>query len=95
MIRDGQRQPFPGNIIPKAESMTWPKNCSPIIVSAPSYSSQNLAGNPVTTDNYDQYGGRVDVNLNAKNSLFGQYVNENSPSHVNAACFLLRVMVFR
>jgi len=53
-----------------------------------SYAAQNLAGNPVTTDNYDQDRGRIDVNLNANNNIFGQYVNENSPT-VDAALFPL------
>jgi hypothetical protein len=79
----GQRQPFSGNVIPLARINDMAKKLLAYYLSAPSYSSQNLAGNPVTTDNYNQYGVRVDVNLNAKNSLFGQYVYENSPSHNN------------
>jgi hypothetical protein len=84
----GLRKPFPGNVIPESRINSMVAKLLAYYVSAPSYSSQNLAGNPVTTDNYDQYGGRVDVNLNAKNALFGQYVNENSPT-VDAALFPL------
>jgi Carboxypeptidase regulatory-like domain len=80
----GQRLPFAGNVIPAARINDMAKKLLAYYVSAPSYSSQNLAGNPVTTDNYNQYGGRVDANLNARNSLFGQYVYENSPTHNNA-----------
>ena len=84
----GKREAFTGNIIPPGRINDMAKKLLAYYVSAPSYTSQNLVGNPVTTDNYDQYGGRVDVNLNAKNTLFGQYVNENSPT-VNAALFPL------
>jgi hypothetical protein len=84
----GKREPFSGNIIPSDRINDMAKKLLAYYVSAPSYSSQNLVGNPVTTDNYDQYGGRIDVTLNAKNTLFGQYVNENSPT-VNAALFPL------
>ena len=84
----GQRQPFAGNVIPAGRINDMAKKLLAYYVSAPSYASQNLVGNPVTTDNYDQYGGRVDVNLNTKNNLFGQYVKENSPTQ-NAALFPL------
>ena len=84
----GKRMPFQGNIIPPGSINDMAKNLLAYYVSAPSYGNQNLAGNPVTTDNYDQYGGRVDVNLSAENILYGQYVNENSPT-VNAALFPL------
>jgi hypothetical protein len=84
----GERQPFVGNIIPKGSINDMAKKLLAYYVSTPSYSSQNLVGNPVTTDNYDQYGGRIDATLNAKNTLFGQYVYENSPT-VNAALFPL------
>jgi hypothetical protein len=84
----GLRQPFEGNIIPPDRINDMAKKLLPYYVSAPSYAPQNLVGNPVTTDNYDQYGGRVDVNLNAKNSLFGQYVKENSPT-INGSLFPL------
>jgi hypothetical protein len=84
----GKRQPFQGNVIPPDRINDMAKKLLAYYVSVPSYSPQNLVGNPVTTDNYDQYGGRVDVNLGAKNNMFGQYVNENSPT-VNAALFPL------
>ena len=84
----GERQPFAGNIILPGRINDMAKKLLGYYVSAPTFGSQNLAGNPVTTDNYDQYGGRVDANLNARNVLFGQYVNENSPT-VNAALFPL------
>jgi hypothetical protein len=84
----GLRHPFAGNIIPKGQINEMATKLLAYYISAPSYSTQNLVGNPVTTDNYDQYGGRVDVNLNSKNNLYGQFVNENSPT-VNAALFPL------
>lgn len=84
----GLRQPFPGNVIPENRINSMATKLLAYYVSAPGYATQNLMGNPVTTDNYDQYGGRVDVNINAKNALYGQYVNENSPT-VDAALFPL------
>ena len=84
----GLRQPFAGNIIPEKRINSMATDLLAYYLSAPSYAAQNLIGNPVTIDNYDQYGGRVDVNINAKNALYGQYVNENSPT-VNAALYPL------
>jgi hypothetical protein len=84
----GKRQPFAGNVIPSARINDMAKKLLAYYVSAPHYGNQNLVGNPVTTDNYDQYGARIDVNLNSANILFGQYVHENSPT-VNAALFPL------
>jgi len=48
--------------------------------SATTYSTQNLTGNPRTTDNYDQYGTREDWTISPHHSLFAQYVHENSPT---------------
>jgi hypothetical protein len=84
----GLRKQFAGNIIPRKRINDMAKKLLAYYVSSSSYAPQNLVGNPVTTDNYDQYGGRVDITLNAKNALFGQYVNENSPT-VDGALFPL------
>ena len=84
----GKRQAFPGNIIPQDRINDMARKLLAFYISAPGYGNQNLVGNPVTTDNYDQYGVRIDANIDAKNSLFGQYVHENSPT-VNAALFPL------
>ncbi|MDR3726578.1 MAG: carboxypeptidase-like regulatory domain-containing protein [Terracidiphilus sp.] len=84
----GKRQPFAGNIIPTSRINSMATKLLSYYKSAASYSAQNLVGNPVTTDNYDQYGGRIDTNLGSRNTLFGQYVNDNSPT-VNAALFPL------
>jgi hypothetical protein len=82
----GRREPFAGNIIPPSRINTMAKALLAYYIPAARYGPQNLVGNPKTTDNYDQFGGRADVNLNSKNSLFAQYVYENSPT-VNAALF--------
>lgn len=82
----GKREPFRGNIIPSARINSMAKALLDYYVPATHYGPQNLAGNPKTTDNYDQFGGRVDLNLNSRNSLFAQYVYENSPT-TNAALF--------
>ena len=82
----GKRQPFTANIIPSGRINPMAQALLAYYISAPHYGSQNLAGNPKTTDNYDQFGGRIDANLGTRNSLFGQYVHENSPT-VNASLF--------
>ena len=84
----GKRQPFAGNVIPSARINDMARKLLAYYVSAPHYGNQNLVGNPVTTDNYDQYGARIDVNVSSGNNLYGQYVHENSPT-VNAALFPL------
>jgi hypothetical protein len=80
----GKRQPFAGNIIPPSRINSMAKALLAYYIPAQSYGPENLAGNPMTTDNYDQFGVRVDVNLNEKNTLFGQYVKENSPTVIAA-----------
>jgi hypothetical protein len=82
----GMRQPFAGNLIPSARINAMSKALLAYYVSAPRYGAQNLVGNPKTTDNYDQFGGRVDITVNARSTLFTQFVHENSPT-VNAALF--------
>lgn len=76
----GKRQPFPGNIIPADRINPMAKELLAYYVPAATYGTQNLSGTPMTTDNYDQFGGRVDIILNTKNNLFAQYVHENSPT---------------
>lgn len=82
----GKRQPFVGNIIPQDRINPMSKALLAYYVPATTYGSMNLSGNPNTTDNYDQYGGRVDMVLNQKHTLFTQYVHENSPT-VNGSLF--------
>lgn len=82
----GKRQPFAGNIIPQNRINAMSKALLAYYVPASTYGPLNLSGNPMTTDNYDQYGGRVDMVLNQKHSLFLQYVHENSPT-VNGTLF--------
>lgn len=82
----GKRQPFVGNIIPENRINPMAKALLAYYVPATTYGPVNLSGNPKTTDNYDQYGGRVDMVLNDKHTLFTQYVHENSPT-VNGSLF--------
>lgn len=84
----GTRQPFEGNLIGAGRLNSMAKALMAYYVSAPTYASENLVGNPVTTDNYDQWGTRVDWNVNARHSMFGEYVHENSPTK-DAALFPL------
>jgi len=76
----GTRQPFQGNIIPANRINAMATKLLAYYHAAASYGPENVVGNPPTTDNYDQFGGRVDVTLNTANSLFSQFVRENSPT---------------
>lgn len=82
----GLRRPFQNNQVGPINSMA--QSLLAYYLPGARYGTQNLVGNPKTTDNYDQYGGRIDFNLNSKNSLYGQYVKENSPT-VDANLFPL------
>ncbi len=84
----GKRQPFPENVIPANRINSMATKLLAYYQSAASYGPENVVGNPKTTDNYDQFGGRLDVNLDSKNNLFGQFVRENSPI-VDAGLFPL------
>lgn len=84
----GTRQPFEGNIVDPSRINSMAKALLAYYVSAPKYGAENLQGNPVTTDNYDQWGTRVDWLVNAKHAVFGEFVRENSPTR-NAALFPL------
>ncbi len=76
----GQRQAFEGNIIPQDRINPMAADLMAYYLPGASYGPENIVGNPPTTDNYNQFGGRVDVNLSRKHTLFGQYVHENSPT---------------
>ncbi len=82
----GKRQPFVGNIIPQERINAMSKALLAYYVPANTYGPMNLSGNPKTIDNYDQYGGRFDIVLNQKHTLFAQYTHENSPT-VNGTLF--------
>lgn len=82
----GKRQPFIGNIIAPERINAMSKALLAYYVPATAYGPNNLSGNPNTVDNYDQYGGRVDMVLNQKHTLFTQYVHENSPT-INGSLF--------
>ena len=76
----GKRQAFPGNVIPSDRINSMAKELLAYYQSAPMLGAENVQGNPRTTDNYDQAGGRVDVSLSQKHTLFAQYIYENSPT---------------
>lgn len=84
----GLRQPFEGNVIDPARINSMAKALMAYYVAAPTYAKENLVGNPTTTDNYDQWGTRVDWNVSPRNTVFGEYVHENSPTK-NGALFPL------
>ena len=85
----GPRTPFPGNIIPAARFSTVAKS----LIAFPYWAAPNVAGNANngTTGNYrtyaksggsnDQYTGRLDYKLTAKDNLFGRYTQWNSANN--------------
>lgn len=77
----GQRQAFPDNIIPADRINSMADKLLAYYLAGSSYNTRplNVSGDPRTTDRSDQFGGRVDVNLGANTTLFGQYVREDSP----------------
>ena len=77
------RQAFPGNVIPASRLNPMASSLLKYYKSAPNYAPENLVGNPRTTDNYDQFGARVDVSLSPRHALYAQYAQENSPTVYN------------
>lgn len=80
--RTGKRQPFTDNVIPPDLINPVSKKLLQYYLPGSNYSLRpiNVSGTPRTTLNYDQFTGRIDVNLSERNRFFGQYSYENSPS---------------
>ena len=87
-LSTGKRQPSLAISFRRALSTIWRKSCLPIMcpLQVTHLKTSWATRSPQTTTT--NMGGRVDVSLNAKNILFGQYVKENAPT-VNAALFPL------
>ncbi len=77
----GQRQPFAGNIIPKARISSNIQGLLNYYLpgSGTVPSANNIGGNRPYTFNSDQFMGRVDYTLNEKNQIFAQGNWLNSP----------------
>jgi hypothetical protein len=77
----GQRQPFSGNVILPSEINTVSQKLLSYYLPGSSYTKRplNVFREPVQTQNSDQGGMRVDVNLTNKHTLFAQYTQEVSP----------------
>ena len=78
----GKRQPFTNNVIPPNLINPVSKQLLQYYLPGSNYLLRpiNVSGTPRTILNYDQFTGRIDVNLNDRNRIFGQYSYENSPS---------------
>ncbi|MGE5647796.1 MAG: carboxypeptidase regulatory-like domain-containing protein [Acidobacteriota bacterium] len=76
-----QRQPFAGNVIPQDRINSMARNLLPYYLPGASYTMRplNVFREPVQTQNSDQGGMRVDVNLSKNHTLFGQFIHEESP----------------
>jgi hypothetical protein len=78
----GNRQPFTGNVIPPDLINPVSQKLLQYYLPGSNYSLKpiNVSGTPRTILNYDQFTGRMDVNLSERNRIFTQYSYENSPS---------------
>lgn len=77
----GQRQPFAGNVIPASRLNPVAQKLLAYYLPGSSYNARplNVFQEPVQTQDSDRGGLRVDANLNQKQTLFGQYMQEVSP----------------
>jgi hypothetical protein len=77
----GQRQAFPGNIIPPDRINPMAQKLLAYYLPGSSLQAlpSNVFGEPVQTQDSDQGGMRVDVILSKNQTLFGQYMHEVSP----------------
>jgi len=77
----GQRQPFPGNVIPPDRINPVAKKLLAYYLPGSNYNTRplNVFREPVQTQTTDQIGVRIDANVGRKHALFGQYMREVSP----------------
>lgn len=71
------RTPFPGNVIPVNRISQQAINALNLLYPTAQQQIPNVFNsifNPLATDNYNQYLGRIDHHLSAKDLLFGRYV---------------------
>ena len=77
----GQRQPFPGNVIPSYRINPVAQKLLAYYLPGSSYNTRplNVFREPAQTQDSDQGGLRVDAIINKNQALFGQYMQEVSP----------------
>lgn len=77
----GQRQPFPGNVIPPDRINPMARNLLAYYLPGSDYNTHplNVFGEPLQTESSNQIGLRLDANLGGNHTLFGQYMRENTP----------------
>jgi hypothetical protein len=78
----GKRTPFPNNIIPSNRINPISQGLLKYYLPGASLNQRpsNLFASPQNTLNDDQYGIRIDAALSARQSIFGQFLHENSPA---------------
>ncbi|MEX2261324.1 MAG: TonB-dependent receptor [Bryobacteraceae bacterium] len=78
----GTRQPFPNNVIPTDRINRVSQNLLPYYIPGSSLAERpsNLFGNPKDQLDDDQFGGRVDAALTERQTLFGQFLYQDSPA---------------
>ena len=77
----GQRQPFPGNVIPSNRINSLSQKLLQYYLPGANYNERpsNLFGSPRDTLNDDQFTIRVDTRISGRQSLFLDMTYENSP----------------
>ena len=78
----GTRAPFPGNTIPTNRINSISTNLLKYYLPGSSLLQRpsNVFGNPRNTLNDDQWGVRLDASLSSTQSLYGQFIHQNSPA---------------
>lgn len=78
----GKREAFAGNVIPASMINPVSKALLKYYLSGASLAEtpSNIFGYPRTILNDDTYGGRIDAALTDRQTLYGQYIHENSPA---------------
>ena len=76
------RAPFPGNIIPTNRINSVSTNLLKFYLPGSSLAQKpsNVFGNPRNTLNDDQWGVRLDASLTDRQSIYGQFIHQNSPA---------------
>ncbi len=75
----GLRQAFPGNKIPDARISPSIKGLLAYYTPGATLTANNVVGTPKSTYNSDQFMGKIDYNINARNQIFVQGNWLNSP----------------
>ncbi|HWB99950.1 MAG TPA: carboxypeptidase regulatory-like domain-containing protein [Bryobacteraceae bacterium] len=82
------KEPFPGNVIPQSRLSAPALNFLNTYVPAPNLPGNAYTASRVSTFNRDQYVGRYDHELRARDRLFARYMWNKDTSLVNRGSFV-------